>query len=65
MMAGGSDGAGDDVAARAARLARDLEALRQGLEADPPFPPDEVRRRVDAIADEVLALGAPEGVARD
>lgn len=58
MTRDGSDEAGGEAEARAARLAHDLDALRRGLEADPPLPADEVRRRVEAIADEVLALGA-------
>lgn len=48
----------DGRRARRAALARDLDALHLGLAGDPPLPPEEVRRRIDAIADEVLALDA-------
>jgi hypothetical protein len=41
------------------RLAAAIEDLRQRLESGPPMPPEEVRRRVDAIADTFLALYGP------
>lgn len=50
-----SDGEGQ---VRTAALVQDLEALRLGLQSDMPLTPEEVRRRIDAIADAFLTLDA-------
>lgn len=43
-------------------LARELDAFRHQLESDPLLPSAEMRRRLDAIADEVLGFVQPDDV---
>lgn len=47
-----------------AELFAEIERLRIEIEREPGIPPDELRRRIDAIADHFLALyGEPGGEA--
>ena len=53
------DEQGRALSERERALARELDAFRHQLESDPLLPSAEMCRRLDAIADNVLALDQP------